>query len=123
MPTFSEASSQKLRTCDPKLQLLFNKVILYRDCTILEGHRGEAKQNEYFKKGTSQLPWPKGNHNTLPSFAVDVAPYPLNWKDIERFRDFAHFVKGMAAAIGIEVINGGLDWETFKDWPHWELRR
>ncbi len=56
--------------------------------------------------------------------AVDVWPYPRPpWEDITAWREFAIFVKGVAAGMGIEVTSGGLDWVRFIDYPHWQIER
>lgn len=128
MPNFSLASKTKLLTCHPELQRLFNEVIKHWDCQVLEGHRGKEAQNKAFKEGNSKLQWPKGKHNKLPSLAIDVAPYPIDWKDTQRFIYFAGFVKGVAIMLGINLRYGG-DWnsntqmtdETFRDLVHWEI--
>ena len=122
MPRFSRISKARLLTCHSDLQRLMNEVIKHIDITVFEGRRGEQKQNEYFDSGASELRWPDGNHNKNPSTAVDIVPYPLDWDDIERFRDQAHFVKGVAAGMGIGIVSGGLEWTTLKDWPHFELK-
>ena len=128
MPRFSVSSSARLNTCHIDLQRLFNRVVRDFDCTILEGHRGEADQNEYVRAGKSKLPYPHSKHNFEPSFAVDVAPYPIDWNDHERFYFFAGFVKGIAASMDLNIRWGG-DWDsdtqvkdqTFMDLPHFEL--
>jgi len=64
----------------------------------------------------------------LPSLAVDVAPYPIDWNDRERFCYFAGYVKGIAKSLGTELRWGG-DWDrdtqvkdnNFDDLPHFEL--
>jgi peptidoglycan L-alanyl-D-glutamate endopeptidase CwlK len=59
--------------------------------------------------------------------AVDVVPYPISWGNIERFRQFGWFVKGVATTlkrngqIDSDVTWGG-DWTRFKDYPHFEIR-
>lgn len=75
MPSFSQRSKDKLKTCDNKIQLICNEAIKYTDFTIVTGHRTKEEQNELYEKGFSKLQWPKGKHNTKPSQAVDVAPY------------------------------------------------
>jgi peptidoglycan L-alanyl-D-glutamate endopeptidase CwlK len=130
MPHFSERSMKKLETCDPSLQTLFNEVIKNFDCTVLCGHRGEEEQNEAYHSRRSKKPWPQSKHNKLPSDAVDVAPYPINWNDEERFYYFAGYVQGVASQMGIKIRFGG-DWDSdtevddqdFNDLPHFELRR
>ena len=77
----------------------------------------------------SKLQFPKSKHNSLPSKAVDVVPYPINWSDIDRFKDFGKFVIKKAAELGISIRWGG-DWdgdgsssdETFLDFPHFEIK-
>lgn len=128
MPRFSAVSEEKLKSCDPKLQLLFNKVIEVWDCSIIVGHRGREAQDAVFNSGLSKLPWPKGKHNSFPSKAVDAAPCPINWKDALRFHLFAGFVLGTAFSLGIKIRWGGdwdQDWDlkdnSFKDLSHFEL--
>lgn len=128
MPSFSEISSNRLATCDERLQKLFNTVIEYFDCTILDGHRTKDKQREAFEKGFSKVDWPNSKHNRFPSMAVDVAPYPIDWKDRERFIYFAGKVMAVAAILDFKVRWGG-DWnrndkmtdEDFRDLVHFEL--
>ena len=129
MAKFSKKSKERLSTCEKDLQLLFNEVVKDFDCKILCGHRGEKDQNEAYKRGNSKAKYPKGRHNSSPSFAVDVAPYPLDWLDRERFTYFAGYVKGIASQMGLDVIWGG-DWDNdtdlkdngFDDLVHFELK-
>jgi len=120
MPKYSERSNHNLDTAHPLLQTLFNEVIKHRDCSVLCGHRGETEQNKAYNKGNSKVRWPKGRHNSMPSLAVDVAPFPINWEDKQRFLEFSEFVKGVAAGLKIPIKWGG-DFYGFFDGPHWEL--
>jgi len=128
MPRFSSLSRQRLATCDERLQSLFRQVIKHFDCIILEGHRDQETQDRYYAEGKSKLKYPHSRHNALPSQAVDVAPYPVNWNDRERFYYFGGYVMGIAADMGIPLRWGG-DWDsdtevhdqTFFDLPHFEL--
>jgi len=130
MPKFGKRSRTALSTCDESLQRLFNEVIKHIDCSVLEGHRDEDKQNEYHKEGKSKLKFPDGRHNASPSCAVDVTPYPVDWDDRERQTLFAGFVMGVARCMGIGVRWGG-DWDgdflvqdnKFDDFPHFELTK
>lgn len=134
MPAFSESSKQKLLTCHEDLQILFNEVIKYFDCTILEGFRNEKEQNKAFENGNSKLKWPVGKHNKNPSLAVDVAPYPVRWENKERMYCFAGFVLGTAQILkNMEKMTHSLryggDWDgdkdindqNFNDLVHFEL--
>lgn len=132
MPKFSKASKERLGTCDERLQRLFNRVIETVDCTVVCGHRGEAEQEDAFKRGASKLHYPAGKHNKVPSKAVDVMPYPLDYsetvKNIEEITLFAGFVLGTAKQMGIK-IRWGHDWNSdmvpdtkgLVDRPHYEL--
>lgn len=126
---FSEKSLAKLSTCAEPLQRLFKAVIAKgHDCTIIEGHRDQATQDEYFRTGKSQKKWPDGKHCKTPSQAVDVMPCPIDWSDRKRLEAFSLIVFATAAELGIAVRWGG-DWnqngksddEKFFDGPHWEL--
>ena len=129
MAKFGNTSKKRLETCDERLQSLFNEVVKVFDCSILVGHRGEEDQNKAYKEGNSQVKWPKGKHNKKPSSAVDVAPYPIDWEDRERFSYFAGFVKGVAYRLNITLRWGG-DWDgdndlsdnNFDDLVHFELK-
>lgn len=118
---FSDRSAERIAECHPDLVRLFEAVLALADCTILCGYRGEREQNAYYRDGRSKLPWPKSLHNRKPALAVDVAPYPIDFSDLARFRAFAEVVKNCAKALQIEVEWGG-DWAGFKDMPHWQLK-
>jgi peptidoglycan LD-endopeptidase CwlK len=128
MPRFSDKSISKLTTCDPRLQRVLHEVIKHFDCTILEGHRDKERQNRMVEEGKSQVRWPDGKHNTVPSMALDVTPYPVVWDDRERQTLFAGFVLATAKSMGIDLRWGG-DWDrdtevrdnTFDDLVHFEL--
>lgn len=133
MPKFSQRSIDKLKTCNPDLQLLFIEVIKHWDCTIICGYRGEEKQNRAYFEGRSTKKFPEGKHNEEPSKAVDAVPYPINWeirnpKDLARWYAFAGFVLGVASQLGLSIRWGG-DWDSDKDFkdqsfddlPHFEV--
>lgn len=120
MPSFSTSSAQRLLTCDHRLQRLFTEIVKHVDCAIICGHRDQYLQDDAYARGVSQLKWPESKHNSLPSRAVDVVTYPVDWEDVPRFEAFAVIVKEVAARLGIQVRWGG-DFPTFKDYPHWEL--
>ena len=128
MPNFSDKSLAKLATSDPRLQRVFHEVVRNFDCTILEGHRNRERQNQMVAEGKSQVRWPDGKHNTVPSMAVDVCPYPIVWDDRERQTLFAGYVLATANAMGIKLRWGG-DWDRdtevrdngFDDLVHFEL--
>jgi peptidoglycan LD-endopeptidase CwlK len=138
MPRFSQKSFSQLSTCHPDLQAIFFEVIKTFDCVVLEGYRNEQDQNKAFADGKSKLKYPNGMHNSLPSHAVDVAPYDppttVNWSDVKRFYYFAGYVMGIAQKLKDEgkitsSIRYGGDWnrntevsdQTFNDLVHFEI--
>jgi peptidoglycan L-alanyl-D-glutamate endopeptidase CwlK len=138
MPSFSESSKNRLLTCDPRLQELLNEAIKIIDFTVIEGHRGQEAQDKAFREGKSKLRWPKGNHNALPSRAVDIAPVfydvagKIDWNDLVAFGRLMGYIQCLAVQRGIK-LRFGLDWdgdfrsvnrdpdESFFDAPHLEL--
>ncbi len=143
MPSFNTSSSTKLSTCDARLQRLFNEVVIYHDCTVIEGHRTRERQNELFhaEPQRSKVEWPNSKHNPSPSGAADVGPYipgkGIPWpkvgsdsyiKDLSQFYYFAGIVMATARGMDIELRWGG-DWDrdnnlsdqTFDDLVHFEL--
>ena len=129
MPKFGRKSRERLKTCDEKLQKVFNEVIKHVDCSVLEGHRSKDRQNKLYEEGKTKVKYPNGRHNRQPSSAVDVTPYPVDWKDRERQTLFAGFVIGVASQMGIKLRWGG-DWDQdfqvvdnrFDDFPHFEIK-
>ena len=128
MPRFGSKSKKNLATCDDRLQKVFNEVINYTDCSVLEGHRSEERQERLFKERRTKVHYPNGRHNANPSRAADVVPYPIDWHDRERFHLFAGFVLGIARGMDIKLRWGG-DWNMnfevddnkFDDFPHFEV--
>lgn len=123
---FSASSEKRLVTCHPELQRLLRVLLVKKgreqsgDFIILCGHRGEQEQNKAFRDGNSKLAWPHSKHNKTPSQAVDIAPYPLDWRDLGAFESLSWHVKRTAIGLGIEIRWGG-DWVAFQDMPHYEL--
>ncbi len=129
MPTLGTTSLERLRTCHADLRRVLAKAIEDGpDFTVLCGHRDREAQDRAVAEGKSKAPWPKSRHNTSPSVAVDIAPWPIDWDDWNRFRVLAGYVLGVAAAMDIKLRWGG-DWdrdyaetdERFRDLPHFEL--
>jgi len=128
MPKFGSRSSTNLATCRSELQEIANEAIKYIDFTVIEGHRNREKQDEAYHAKRSQLKFPQSKHNTLPSDAFDLAPYPIDWNDTRRFIFLAGIIKGIAWSMGFDIRWGG-DWDgdgdfsdqTFNDLPHFEF--
>lgn len=114
-------SKERLEQCHPDIRRVVEMAADRFPLTVLCGHRNEAEQNEAFRKGASKLQWPKSRHNSLPSEAVDLAPYPINWADTGRFKKMAEVVLAVAGELGVSLDWGG-NWNKFIDMPHFEIR-
>ena len=128
MYKFGKRSLEKLSTCDERIQRVLKEAIKHFDFTVLEGHRDQKTQDMYYEQGKSKLKWPNGQHNSIPSKAVDIAPFPIDWSNHYRFHALANRIIGIGLAIGVKLKYGG-DWDndlsnndqSFHDLPHLEL--
>lgn len=132
MPKFSQASLVQYNTLHPKLQRVLDDAIQHYDFSIIEGFRNKAAQNLAFAKGNSQKQWPNGEHNRLPSTAVDIMPFPVDWSDAAANLQRCCLLAGIMLATGWKLgipLRWGGDWnsngdtrdEHFRDYGHFEL--
>jgi len=133
MNKFGQASLRELSTADARFQRLSRKVLAIKDHSIIKGHRGKEEQNAAFNATPqrSKLPWPKGNHNDIPSKALDVRTYPSP-DDEQALREDQLYLlglyKGVASEMGIPLRTGA-DWDRdgeiadngFDDFFHVEI--
>jgi len=145
MARFGRKSKAALATCHPDLQEICHEVIPYYDFTVLFGRRTPKFQFGLFQKGRKKINgvWrvvdkskvvtykdgykKKSRHNSLVSGAVDIAPWPINWKNIREFNYLAGLFMGAAERLLYEhrithKIQWGGRWKSFKDWPHFQIR-
>lgn len=143
MYSFSRSSQEKLMTLHPDLQLILYKLIEMYDFTIIEGHRTQETQQQYYREGKSTLDGvhKKSKHQSFPSMAVDIMPYKHGtnaFEDNEKERARFYTMMGMLKAIAFRLkedgviehsVRFGMDWDgddtfrdqTFDDLPHVEL--
>ena len=127
MPKFSKTSEERLKTCHPDIAAVCRELIKQYDFAVLCGHRTKAEQNKAFENGNSRLIYPQSAHNQTPSHAVDIAPYPIDWGNLMRFREMWHRFDALAnlmrerGEIESEFEWGG-EWNSFKDYPHIEIK-
>lgn len=152
MNQYSKTSRDKLLLAHPDIQKIFDEAIKLCDCTVIYTTRSKDEQFELYKKGRSFVngKWIvtdkgrvvtnidgvniTGKHNKVPSEAIDVIPYPIDWNDTDRIRYFAGIVMGISlrmkeeGLISHDLIWGG-DWDrdtdlkdqTLNDLVHFEL--
>jgi peptidoglycan L-alanyl-D-glutamate endopeptidase CwlK len=107
------------------------------DFTVLEGVRSQERQNELWAQGRTKpglvVTWIQstGTHGIQKDgygHAVDVAPYPIDWSDFERFDQLATVMFAAAKELGVTLRWGG-NWDMDavihekgeSDSPHFEL--
>jgi peptidoglycan L-alanyl-D-glutamate endopeptidase CwlK len=124
MPKFGKRSKGNMKGVDIKLQNVFNEVVKEFDCTVTEGLRSQERQNELVEQGKSKTKF--GKH--VLGKALDVYPFPVDFKDRDRFHYFGGYVKGVAKSQGVKIRWGG-DWDgdfetkdnVFDDLCHFEI--
>ena len=134
MARLSRCSTQHLLSCHADLQLIIMEAIEVFDFSVLCGYRPKVEQERLFQECKTQVRYPNSKHNKTPSHAVDIAPYPINWKDKGRFMFLAGVINAVAMRLLEEgaithKIRWGGDWncnrdfkdQTFFDLPHFEL--
>jgi len=131
MPRFGKKSRDRLKGVDSRLINVLNEVVKYFDITVIEGLRSQERQNELVAQGKSKTKF--GKH--VEGKAVDIAPYPIDWKSRDDFHYLGGFVLGVASKMGIDVRWGG-DWSdsslsknarttkdnNFDDLVHFEIK-
>lgn len=96
------------------------------DITVIEGVRSAERQQELLKAGATKV----SVSRHMSGNAIDIAPYPIDWNDKEKFRIVAHHMFAAAKELGITIRWGG-NWSrenelvkpvsSFVDMPHFEL--
>ena len=125
MPRFGKRSKERLRGVDRRLVSVLNELIKIMDVTIIEGLRSEQRQEKLLKAGSTKTKFSKH----IEGKAVDLAPYPIDWEDRDRFHYMGGMIRGIAKQLNVPVRWGG-DWDSdgetkdnrFDDLVHVEIR-
>ena len=125
MPKFGRRSRERLKGVDSRLVNILNELVKIMDVTIIEGLRTKERQEELVSQGKSQTKFSKH----IEGRAVDLAPYPVDWEDRERFHYMGGMIRGIGKQMGVNVRWGG-DWDSdgeikdnkFDDLVHVEIR-
>lgn len=121
---WGKTSSDRIATCDKRLQDLVNMMLSRSefDLTVTCGYRTKEEQESAFDQGKSKAHFGQSKHNSFPSKAIDVCPYPINWDDKDpRWTAMALNAMWCAGKLGIEITWGG-SFKNLKDCPHIELK-
>ena len=125
MYRFGKRSRERLRGVNVKLVNVLNELIKMMDVTVIEGLRSADRQKELLAKGATKIKYSKH----MEGKAVDIAPYPIDWEDRDRFYYMGGMLRGIAQQLGVKVRFGG-DWDgdgetkdnNFDDLVHIELK-
>lgn len=138
MYSFGTKSKQVREELHLKLQEIVNFAINVFDISLICGHRNKEDQDTAYANNRSKVKWPNSKHNSLPSNAVDIYPYPVEWPSLDGIPEEYHdkviaygkalgkwyhmggIMKGVAVVLGIKIKWGG-DFKSLFDSPHIEL--
>ena len=123
-----QRSIDQLKGVNPSLVAVFKRACetMPFDVTVLEGLRSYERQQELLKQGATKV----SVSRHMSGNALDIAPYPIDWNDLERFQIVAEHMFKAAKELGIVIRWGGtwersftkpVKWAKFLDAPHFEL--
>ena len=107
MPRFGKRSQKRLKGVNTKLVNVLNSLIKIMDVTIIEGVRSKERQAELLEKGATKVKYSRH----MEGKAVDLAPYPIDWEDRERFHYMGGMIRGIGHQMGVKIRWGG-DWDS-----------
>lgn len=119
---FGKASLERLNKCDMRLDALCKRMLERSDfdLTVTCGYRGKEEQEKAFDEGKSKAHFGQSKHNSFPSKAVDICPYPINWDTKDpRWYQMVALAYDCARELNIKIRCGAFF--SFKDFPHIEL--
>ena len=125
MYKFGKRSRDRLRGVDVRIINILNELIKIMDVTVIEGLRSADRQKELLAKGATKVKYSKH----MDGKAVDIAPYPIDWKDRDRFHYMGGMIRGIAKQLNVPIRWGG-DWYSdgevkdngFDDLVHIEIK-
>ena len=115
----------RLTNVEPQLVALVTDVGMARDIIVLQGARTVAEELEAIASHHSALRDPMHSKHVISDTrplaqAVDIGPWPLDWKDIASFQELGAFMKERALALHTPIQWGG-EWVHLKDYVHYEM--
>ena len=133
MNYFSRSSKNKLMSCHDDLQKVAMLAIMISevDFGISCGYRSPERQSELYAQGRTEPGKivtyrdgynKKSKHNHILALAFDVYAWidgRANWNP-EYYLKIAEAIKLSADTFDIKIKWGG-DWQSFKDYPHFEI--
>ena len=125
MPKFGKRSLERLHGVNPQLVKVLFDLVKIMDITVIEGLRTQGRQDELVAQSKSKTKYSKHTAGK----AVDIAPYPVDWEDRERFHYMGGMFRGICQQKGVDGRWGG-DWDgdgeikdnKFDDLVHVEIK-
>ena len=79
-----QRSLDRLKGVNPSLVAVFKRACetMPFDVTVLEGLRTYERQQELLKQGATKV----SVSRHMSGNALDIAPYPIDWNNLERFQ-------------------------------------
>lgn len=116
---------------DVRLQTIVDELLQWVDVSLVCGHRGQEEQDEFYRTGRSKVKFPNSKHNSYPSLAVDLQPYPYPENEHD-LRAALGYIAGLSMMIAHKYgwkLRWGGDWDSdgsvvdngFDDLYHLEL--
>lgn len=124
-------SVDRLHGVHPALVDWAFRVVSIMDVRVIYGVRTQEEQRQLLKaKATRTMNSYHLIQSTGYGHAIDLAPYPIDWKDLNRF----YVMGGIGLAIAHDMdlpVTWGRDWDgdmdfadqEFNDFLHWQLPR
>ena len=125
MYKLGKKSQERLRGVNSQLVNILFELVKIMDITVIEGIRTQERQDKLVAEGKSKTKFSKH----ITGQAVDLAPYPIDWEDRDRFHYMGGMARGIAQQMGYKIRWGG-DWDSdgetkdnnFDDLVHIELK-
>jgi len=125
MYKLGKKSQERLRGVNSQLVNILFELVKIMDITVIEGVRTQERQDKLVAEGKSKTKFSKH----ITGRAVDIAPYPIDWEDRDRFHYMGGMLRGISKQMGVDVRWGG-DWDSdgetkdnnFDDLVHIELK-
>lgn len=131
MPKFGKKSLELREYLCKDLKRLVDETIKVYDFSIVDTFRGKEEQERAFLAKASKAHFGESAHNYHPCFALDAYPYPCPRKqekgyividdDSPEWKKMTDAFKKAAKKLGIK-ITCGIDFKSFRDAPHIEVK-
>ena len=128
MYKFGRRSLERLNGVHPDLVRVVQRAMGFQvmDFSVIEGVRSDARQEELYAQGRTTpgniVTWTLNSRHKIQEdgygHAVDLAPYPINWKNEYHFWMLRGVMMSAAAIENVPVVY----LRSGRDLPHFQLQ-